>query len=174
MDTIKHECSTCKSAYLEKIWGTKFNCKCGLMDKIIDCSIEQSEVKNVLTPVWCPKNHSPHSLRTVMHPIIGTPQQQQQQTNHAPMIKTVRMMWDEVTPKVTWENIMKDDIYHVPPYMDVARTDIQIVFKCATYCTYRKLNLSGYQTFTMYPSDLMCKVMIKSKTKEYKNSTIII
>lgn len=162
------ECKTCKSSYLERIFGDKYNCKCGLMDKIINCSIEKEEIDKIDTPSWCPKNIGSQHQH---HPIIGA---QNQNQNNSMVLKTNRMLWDCVTNKIEWDDVKPDDIFHVPPYMGNKRRDIQIIFKCFSYATYKVLGQNTYETHTIYPSDLLMKLIVKPKNKKYKSSMVTV
>lgn len=76
--------------------------------------------------------------------------------------------WKDVLPKVDFANVKKDEFYHVPPIKNDKRKDIQIVYASPTYLSYKVLGENNNITYTLFKNDLIAKVMVKTRTKEFK------
>lgn len=155
------QCKTCKSAYLVKVGDNKYNCVCGLLERLINCTIEKDHIdKDINTPSWCPKFYQ-RDLQ-----ILNQKAEKEKEATKCLVLKTNKMLWESVSKKISWDDVEKDAIFHVPPYLENPRMDIKIVFKCFSYATYRKLdNNKSYETFILHPTDLLMKIMTKPKSK---------
>lgn len=119
-----------------------FNVVCKKMnDKIIKeaFNMDLDDDDDLIAPSWCPKKIT--ESQSVKH-------------NQSMLEK-----WQTITPKIKWENIKKDKVYHIPPYNSQERTDIKIISIQPTFLRYQKIksNVIG----TLYPSQIAAKIMVE-------------
>ena len=77
-----------------------------------------------------------------------------------------RKLLMKMEPKTPWDEIQKDEIYHIPPLFGEKRRDVLITWKGEYSCSMRDLTKSYAATETIYPSTLTSRFLIKHKLKK--------
>lgn len=164
-------CKNCASANWILVDRDYYNLKCKKCDnRLIECCISKNV--NIVTPTWCPENATNSKIQ--IHPIYGTPIMNPHTSPNVSTtvgnqkksddLVTIRTKWQNIEPQIKWDDIKKGDIYHVPPFIGSKdRFDIEVIYSCGTYFSYKKLG--EYASTQVYKNDLIYKVMVKSKTK---------
>lgn len=167
-----NKCKSCPFAKWYPLDDEYYNLRCDKMDKLVEYSILKSA--NVMDPSWCPEifGSDVQNRQLTIHPIYGTPCQKEtpigpykpkEETKTMTLLDR-RIMWDKLVPQIEWNTIEKGKIYHIPPYLgSEKRFDIEIIFVCNQYFTYKKVG--EYTSSYVYPNDLLYKVMVQSRTK---------
>ena len=152
---MKSNCSSCIYAHYRQLGGgVYFSVSCTKNNLVIDhCTTKNADL---IPSFSCPL--TPRLL-------LGSPKDMSPTFNAATNdIKLAELKkWENITPTVKWEDVQEHTIYHVPPYKNTPRFDIEVTYKTSTYFLYKKLGDYEIKTATM--NDTIAKVMVKSVTK---------
>ena len=144
-DCKNKTCNFCQNAFVSKIDCTaeyRYNiyCKHSGNLRMIDVSVPNKAFVEI--PEWCPIQKNGDVNLT-----------------HSEKLSRLRSM----QPFIKWEDIKENTIYHIPQLPGDERKDIFITSKTATSCQYKIVNDSPRIIYTLYPSTLAAKLLIKNK-----------
>lgn len=141
-------CNFCEHAQTFKIKGLdRYNiyCNCGETSKMIDLSVPPKAYVEI--PEWCPKGKN--------------------KCNNTLTFSDKMTILRNMTPLIKWEDIKENEIYHLPQLPGEERKDIFIVRKDLVSLTYREVEGSQNVLYTIYPSTLISKFLVKNKIKKF-------
>ena len=148
------KCTDCKEA-LRKIAGARQDSRYSLycthhdMMRLVDMSISPTAV--IEAPSWCPleklKKNKENGVLSYQD-------------------KVDLLM--KFQPRIAWDDIKENQVYHVPKLPGEERKDIVITRKSAYSCSYKTIG-DKYKntTYTIYPSSLIVRFMVEHKIKEF-------
>mgnify|MGYP003301989905 FL=1 len=157
----KNCCNFCKNATLKAV-GFKddapYNlyCNCFPKPKMVDLSVPRDAY--VETPIWCPMKSKTDAVHTT-----------QTKTTYVPLSyqEKVSLMY-KIKPQMLWDEIKENTVYHIPQIPGEERKDIFIVRKNQHSLTYREIGGAQNVLYTLYPSSLAIRFIVKHKIKEFK------
>lgn len=165
---MENSCNTCPYAECVRVktnmLHTYNNWYCNKDNKkmILDISIVNGS--KIRIPNWCPLKDSKMIVGST-NKECETGKIQKKYLTYYEKMELLR----KLPPQVKWENIKKDDIYHVPPYLDEKRKDIIITSKSDYSCTYKILAQnpkdSNGISYTLYKTTLMSRFIVPHKIK---------
>jgi len=126
-----------------------FYCNHNDEKNVIDISVGYNV--EVPSPIWCPLMNEKDNASSNKQVNTTVDDDDEEDITRNP--------WFKIKPSIEWEHIKKNEIYHVPPFMNESRKDVQIIYKCDEYFTWRNVNGGNY--LICYKNDLMSKVMVK-------------
>ena len=119
---------------------------------------ESVEYGKLDAPLWCPLKHKTMDSTAT--------QTEKKKFSELPYWERSKV-WEKIPPRIKWEDIEVDKVYHIPPHMNEKRQDILITQKSNFSITYRKLNDTNSRIlYTIYPSSLMAKFLVPHMLKE--------
>lgn len=147
-------CNFCENAQINKINGLdRYNIYCNFNNalKMVDLSVPPKAYVEI--PKWCPKSKNIENKKEL---------------TFSDKMNILRNM----TPIIKWEDIKEHEIYHLPQLPGEERKDIFIVRKDLVSLTYREVDEAQNVLYTIYPSTLISKFLVKNKIKKFvvKNS----
>lgn len=127
-----------------------FYCNHDESKNVVDISVDYYQ--EVPAPNWCPLLNKDGVTKQTKKTNVATEDDDEED-------EMTRNPWYKLKPSIEWNHIKKGEIYHIPPFMNEPRKDIEIVYKCDEYFTWK--NVNGGKYLLCYKNDIMSKVMVK-------------
>ena len=157
MEENKRKCDGCKHLVCRKsnysVYGSdNAYCEYEKTIRLITLNADKNKDK-IETPDWCP--------------ILEEEKLRQKIVNGEKLTDgEKRKLLMRLKPSVKWDDIQKDEIYHIPPVLGEKRRDVIITWKGEYSCSLRDLSKTYVATETIYPSSLISRFLIKHKIKK--------
>ena len=158
MNNCTHKCNECPQA-VKRSYGfaptSRYTlyCDCNDMMRMIDMSISPTAI--VTAPDWCPMLKEQSKTETKKTRFLSYQD------------KVDALM--KFKPRIAWDDIKENHIYHIPKLPGEERKEIFITRKSSYSCSYRILNDKHENTiYTLYPTSLMSKFLLEHKIQEFK------
>lgn len=155
---MKHKCNGCKESVCKSAGGTATSrytlyCGHGEMMRMVDMSISPTAI--VEAPSWCPLAKLQEKLSKVSKGETLTYQEK--------VDVLVKM-----SPRVAWDDIKENAVYHIPKLPGEERKDIVITRKSNFSCSFKVIGDKHENTiYTLYPNTLMSKFLVEHKIKQF-------
>ena len=142
-------CNFCEHSQINKIGLlNRYNIYCNYSKsmKMIDLSVPDKAYVEI--PEWCQKkNKNMENTKLTFNDKMD--------------------ILRKMSPFIKWNDIKENEIYHLPQLPGEERKDIFIVRKDSYSLTYKDVEGSSNISYTIYPSTLISKFLVKNKIKNY-------